>query len=200
MCGKIKREAGDLDEGSGITMKAFWVAMVPLVCVVLLLIGGKHYLQGRTQISHPESEIGTKYVDPVFGLTQLGILGQVKSLAAKAEMVTIQQAIVSFNLREDRMPNDLAELVESNDLKRAALKDADGRKYRIRADEEGQVFIVSPGPDGIAGTEDDVRYQVEGIQAAKPAAPTVTPTVPWSSLYPTPTPKRLFGATRNVEK
>jgi hypothetical protein len=166
----------------------------------VVIFAGKHYLQGRTRISDPDSNFGKQYVDPIFGLTQLGVLGQAKSVAAKAEMLTIQQAIVSFNLREDRMPNDLAELVESNDLKRAALKDADGRKYRIQADEDGGVYIVSPGPDGITGTEDDVRYPVEGIGAAKPPAPTVTPTVAWSSLYPTPTPKRLFGAGRSIEK
>jgi hypothetical protein len=185
-------------EGSGVIMKAFWFVTVMLLCVASALIVGKGYFQGLTDISKPESEFGRRYVDPIFG--PVAVLPRVRAVAAAAEMRTIQQAIISFNLREDRIPSDLAELVEAGDLKPEALKDADGRKYRVRADEEGRVSIVSPGADGITGTTDDVSFTVEGIQVAKAPAPTPVPTVAWSSLYPTPTPKRLFGAGRNIEK
>jgi hypothetical protein len=74
------------------------------------------------------------------------------------------QALVDFNTFRGEVPQSVSQLVDSGMLEDAFSKDGWENDFLIRRD-AGQLSIVSGGPDGVAGTADDLLLNNSRFQA-----------------------------------
>lgn len=105
----------------------------------------------------------------------LGILGTIaiqnvkahidkaNETAARATVQTVNEAVTSYYIKNKKMPSSLAQLTEGNDDDPPILEGGDKAindpwDNELRYEQKGKRFVViSAGPDGEFGTEDDIR-------------------------------------------
>ena len=83
--------------------------------------------------------------------------------AAQASVKSISEAVTSYYIKNKKLPTDLNKLVEGSDDDPPILEGGEGvlvdpwdNEYKY--EQKGKRFyIISAGPDGEFGTEDDVR-------------------------------------------
>ena len=94
------------------------------------------------------------------------ILENAKIKAAKVGVDNLKGAVVTYNIEKGKYPNDLKALVEASgddepivDGGEGALYDPWGTEYKY--EKKGKRFvIISAGPDGEFGGDDDIRSDV----------------------------------------
>lgn len=98
-------------------------------------------------------------VDTVLGAKYVQALNRAKSTASDAEIASIRTAFVQYYLTFNSYPETIEELIEKRFLDRNALSDPWFQEYRYEL-EGPQLTIVSPGPDRIRNTKDDVEQVI----------------------------------------
>lgn len=105
----------------------------------------------------------------------LGILGTIaiqnvkahidkaNETAARTTVQSVNEAVTSYYIKNKKMPESLSQLTEGNDDDPPILEGGDKAIYdpwdnELKYEKRGQRFVViSSGPDGEFGTEDDIR-------------------------------------------
>ena len=105
----------------------------------------------------------------------LGILGTIaiqnvkahidkaNETAARATVQTVNEAVTSYYIKNKKMPGSLSQLTEGSDDDPPILEGGDKAindpwDNELRYEQKGKRFVViSAGPDGEFGTEDDIR-------------------------------------------
>lgn len=95
--------------------------------------------------------------------TVTGNIEKAKQTAAKEACATIKNAVTSYYLNYKKMPTSLNDLVTAKgedepiiEGGEGALEDPWGETYKY--EQKGKKFaIISAGPDGEFGTDDDIR-------------------------------------------
>lgn len=83
--------------------------------------------------------------------------------AAKATVQSVSEAVTSYYIAKKKMPSDLNKLIEGTDDDPAILEGGEGAlldpwENELKYEQHGKRFvIISAGPDGEFGTEDDIR-------------------------------------------
>ena len=86
-----------------------------------------------------------------------------KVTAAEEGVRNISSAILTYNLQKKKYPNDIKDLIQEDsdgiaiiEGGEGALEDPFGNEYKM--EKKGKKYVViSAGPDGEFGTEDDIR-------------------------------------------
>ena len=90
---------------------------------------------------------------------------QARIQACEANVVTIKNACVTYNLEHKKMPKSIDDLTEENADGVAALEGSStapwGNDYKLEIKGK-KVIVISAGPDGEMGTDDDIRSDTIG--------------------------------------
>ncbi len=90
-----------------------------------------------------------------------GNIDETNKTAAAASVRGIDDAIVTYKIKHGRLPDSLTALIDGDDpiLKggEGALQDPWGNDYKLVKKGSKSYYILSAGPDGQEGTEDDIR-------------------------------------------
>lgn len=80
--------------------------------------------------------------------------------ACEANVITIKNACVTYNLEHRKMPRSIEDLTQENSDGVAALEggtqDPWGNDYKLEIKGKN-ILVISAGPDGEMGTDDDIR-------------------------------------------
>ena len=118
---------------------------------------------------------GFTLIEILVAVSIIGILGAVatvsvtqaiensKITAAEEGVRNIASGIVTYNLQKKKYPNDIKDLIQEDSDGNAiieggegALEDPFGNEYKM--EKKGKKYvIISAGPDGEFGTDDDIR-------------------------------------------
>jgi general secretion pathway protein G len=74
---------------------------------------------------------------------------------ARNNAVQVQQLSEQYQLQKRKCPKNVQELKAAGFAAREA-KDPWGNDFEVRCEQGGAIIVVSAGPDGTAGTEDDI--------------------------------------------
>jgi len=86
------------------------------------------------------------------------MLGEARSTQTGTDMRVIQGAVTLYMVHHGNCPGSVADLVEDGRLSRSArTTDAWNNEFQIICEGEAEPIVVSGGPDGQLGTEDDIR-------------------------------------------
>ena len=83
--------------------------------------------------------------------------------AAEATVKSVSESVTAYYIKNKKMPSSLAQLTEGNDDDPPILEGGDKAindpwDNELRYEQKGKRFVViSAGPDGEFGTEDDIR-------------------------------------------
>ncbi len=118
---------------------------------------------------------GFTLIEILVAVAIIGILGTVatmsitsnlekaKGTAAKEAVGNIKAAVVNYNLQNKKWPSDLTALITAKGDEdpvleggEGALEDPWGTEYKMERSGK-RIAIISAGPDGEFGTDDDVR-------------------------------------------
>jgi len=96
----------------------------------------------------------------------VGVIGQLekaKETAARDAVQNLKNGVVTYQINYRKYPNSLTDLVEAKgddepimDGGAGALEDPWGTEYKYERNGK-RIAIISAGPDGDFGTEDDIR-------------------------------------------
>jgi hypothetical protein len=105
--------------------------------------------------------VGSMVAVGVIGMLVIGTLafGRFKDAqldAARNQAVQVREVSEDYVQMKRKCPTDIAEL-KSAGLLAHTEKDPWGASYAITCDEARRITVASPGPDGVAGTADDIR-------------------------------------------
>lgn len=105
--------------------------------------------------------IGIMSTMAVMGVTRM--MESAKKDAAQSGVQSIKNAVTTYYLENKRYPSDLSVLVESKGDEEAiltggegALDDPWGTQFKMEG-RGNRIVIISAGPDGEFGTDDDIR-------------------------------------------
>ncbi len=118
---------------------------------------------------------GFTLIEILVAVAIIGILGTVATMsitknlekakvtAAREAVTNIKNAVVNYNLQTKKYPSDLNALITADGDEEpvleggeGALEDPWGTEYQYERKGK-RIAIISAGPDGEFGTEDDVR-------------------------------------------
>ncbi len=118
---------------------------------------------------------GFTLIEILVAVAIIGILGTVatmsitanlekaKGTAAKEAVGNIKAAVVNYNLQTKKWPSDLTALITADGDEEpvleggeGALDDPWGNEYKMERSGK-KIAVISAGPDGEFGTDDDVR-------------------------------------------
>jgi general secretion pathway protein G len=86
------------------------------------------------------------------------MLGEARVTQTNTDMRVIQGAVTLYMVHHGNCPSSVADLVDDGRLSASArTTDAWNNDFQIVCEGESEPVIVSSGPDGQAGTDDDVR-------------------------------------------
>lgn len=86
------------------------------------------------------------------------MLGEARATQTNTDMRVIQGAVTLYMVHHGNCPGSVGDLVEDGRLSRSArTTDAWNNEFEIICEGETEPIIVSSGPDGSVGTEDDIR-------------------------------------------
>lgn len=91
------------------------------------------------------------------GASVFGALRDAKSKQARTDASSLSAAALRFRLDQSRCPSNTEELVDAGYLQRHGRTTDPWDGDFIYECEGDDVIAVSAGPDGVLGTEDDVR-------------------------------------------
>lgn len=138
------------------------------ILIVLAIIGGGVYFAWDpvhnliVKISPSMNEAA----DGFTGQTQVSALQRTKVKLTDVDLSTIRNAIEMYRVDHNgQLPKDLKELVKAGELSanNNALKDPWGNEYDSKVVGD-HFYIISAGPDGVKGTEDDQTIDLTGAQ------------------------------------
>ncbi len=91
-----------------------------------------------------------------------GNIDETNKTAATASVKSIDDAIVTYKIKHGgRLPSSLSALIEGDDpiLRggEGALQDPWGNEYKLVKKGSKSYYVLSLGPDGAEGTDDDIR-------------------------------------------
>ena len=91
------------------------------------------------------------------GTKIMGRPDEARQTQARVQIQALENALNMYRLDNPRACPDVNELIRSKylDGSKSAV-DAWGNDFIIQC-ERGEIIVVSPGPDGQTGTEDDIR-------------------------------------------
>lgn len=85
------------------------------------------------------------------------ILKATRAISSIAEIISMEKVMDMYHLDHDKYPASIGELISGGYITSKAFQDAWGRDYAYTLSPDGQSYhLVSPGPDGITGTGDDL--------------------------------------------
>jgi len=87
---------------------------------------------------------------------QIAVVDRARAVSLQSQMAEVAQALSTYAEEHDGFPQDLNELVPNYVRLESQLLDPWGQPLIVEGAGEG-AQLVSLGPDGIAGTPDDVR-------------------------------------------
>jgi general secretion pathway protein G len=93
------------------------------------------------------------------------MLGEARVTQTNTDMRVIQGAVTLYMVHHGNCPSSVSDLVEDGRLSRSArTTDAWNNEFQIVCEGDGEPVIVSNGPDGQGGTDDDLRTDSAGEQ------------------------------------
>jgi len=139
----------------------FIIVIVLAVIAIAILMASMDWIKDRLGLEKPESEAG-RLIDEL--IPQIEAVHQQRkakrALQLSAHMNEIKKAYARFYIFNDRFPKDLKELVSSGEIDSGALKDLWGQRHWLLEDGR-EVYLVSPGPDRIYNTADDLAVSMK---------------------------------------
>lgn len=118
---------------------------------------------------------GFTLIEILVAVAIIGILGTIATVsiprmleeskvkATQSAVMSLRDAVVSYNLSKGKYPSDLRALVEASGDEdpiveggEGALEDPFGTEYKYERKGK-RIIIISAGPDGEFGNEDDIR-------------------------------------------
>lgn len=121
---------------------------------------------------------GFTLIEILVAVAIIGILGTIATVsiprmledskikATQSAVMSLRDAVVSYNLAKGKYPSDLRALVEASGDEdpiveggEGALEDPFGTEYKYERKGK-RIIIISAGPDGEFGNDDDIRSDV----------------------------------------
>lgn len=103
----------------------------------------------KEQAARPFPNLETYHVD------NNQVFHRAKEKISEADLTTIRNAVIDFESRFNRLPNDLNELQKAGSLSgNALLKDPWGTSYQSKV-ANNKLYLISTGADKTFGTADD---------------------------------------------
>lgn len=86
-----------------------------------------------------------------------------KETAAKTGLKSLDDGVTSYKMRHSKLPKTMKDLIEKKGKRNPIIKGGEGaiidpwgNEYQLKVDGK-EYYILSFGPDGLEGTEDDIR-------------------------------------------
>lgn len=96
------------------------------------------------------------------------MLGEARATQTNTDMRVIQGAVTLYMVHHGSCPASVGDLVEDGRLSRSARTiDAWNNEFQIICEGESEPIVISSGPDGSQGTEDDIRSDTVNQQEAE---------------------------------
>jgi general secretion pathway protein G len=92
------------------------------------------------------------------GMMALNRFKQAQGDDARNNAALVHQLAEQYQLQKRKCPKNVAELKAAGFAAREA-KDPWGNDFEIRCEQGGSILVVSSGPDGTPGTEDDITNE-----------------------------------------
>jgi general secretion pathway protein G len=93
----------------------------------------------------------------------LPMLGEARATQTGTDMRVIQGAVTLYMVHHGNCPDSVQTLVDDGRLSRSARTvDAWGNEFTIACEGESEPVVISAGPDGQMGTQDDIRTDQSG--------------------------------------
>jgi hypothetical protein len=156
-------------------MKAFWTGVAIMLLIAGVVWLGQDYLQEKTDIHNPNSEVGQRIDEALPGVKYHQQYTRARSELSKLELINIRTAITMYITKYGENPSSLQDLVDTRCIDEGALQDTFRQDYRLR-EVDGQMVLMSSGADQILGTKDDVTMSLNGTMLASPAEPEASDT------------------------
>ena len=93
------------------------------------------------------------------------MLGEARGTQTSTDMRVVQGAVTLYMVHHGSCPGSVGDLVDDGRLSRSArTTDAWNNEFQIICEGETEPIVISGGPDGQVGTEDDIRSDMVNQQ------------------------------------
>jgi len=131
-------------------LKKVLYSTIAVFVVAILVVG----CAKKEQTARPFPNLEPYYVD------NNKAFQRAKEKISEADLTTIRNAVIDFESRFNRLPNDLNELQKAGSLSgNALLKDPWGTSYQMKV-VNNKLYLISAGADKTFGTDDDEQITI----------------------------------------